>query len=63
MAKFIYIAEPTSGKNSKDIKIPKENGLFEIIKEVIPNQTIIETLDLKSISYLEKNRSFKKLEN
>jgi hypothetical protein len=63
MAKFIFIAEPTSGKNTKDIKIPKGNGSFEIIKDVIPNETVIDVSDVKSINFLEKNKSFKKIEN
>lgn len=62
MAKFIYIAEPTSGKNSKDIKIPLSDGKFQTIKDVIPNDTLIETQDLRSINFLEKNKSFKKIE-
>jgi hypothetical protein len=62
MAKFIYIAEPTSGKNSKDIKVPLNDGRFQTIKEVIPNETVIETQDIKSIIFLENNRSFKKIE-
>lgn len=63
MAKFIYIAEPTSGKNSKDIKIPLNDGKFQTIKDVIPNETVLETMDIKSINFLEKNRSFKKIED
>lgn len=63
MAKFIYIAEPTSGKNSKDIKIPLNDGKFQIIKDVVPNVTILETIDIKSINFLDKNRSFKKIED
>jgi hypothetical protein len=58
VAKFVYIGEPTAGKTTKDIKLPKENGSFDIIQEVIPNVTEIVTEDDKSIDFLNKNKKF-----
>jgi hypothetical protein len=58
MKKYLYTGMPTFNKNSKDIKIPKSNGSFLLIKDVIPNQTVIEIDDLKSIEFCEKNLFF-----
>lgn len=63
MADFKYIGDPTSGKNSKDIKLPLSNNTFIIIKEVVPNETVISTIDDKSISFMEKNKNFIKIKD
>jgi hypothetical protein len=63
MSEYKYVGDPTSGKNSKDIKLPLSNGTFVIIKEVIPNETVITTDDSKSISFMQKNKNFIKIKD
>lgn len=62
MKKFIYTGMPTFNKTTKDIKIPKNDGSFILIKDVIPNQTVIELEDLRSIEFCNKNLFFQEVE-
>jgi hypothetical protein len=58
MATFRYSGEPTSGKTTKDIKVPKADGSFEVFAAVEPNVTDIVTTDATSISFLQSNSNF-----
>lgn len=58
MKKYIYTGMPTFNKATKDIKIPKNDGSFILIENVIPNQTVIELEDERSIEFCNKNLFF-----
>ena len=62
MVNFIYIGQPTAGKNTRDIKLPLNNGSFNIVDNVEPNVTVIETVDDKSIEFMRKGKSFQEQE-
>ena len=51
MAKFIYKGRPTAGKNTKDVKIPSAQG-WTIYNDVIPNETEINTTDVKEVNFM-----------
>jgi hypothetical protein len=61
MKKFIYTGMPTFNKNFKDIKIPKSDGSFILVKNVIPNETVIELEDARSIEFCSNNLFFSEI--
>lgn len=58
MVKFFYIGQPTAGSNTKDIKLPCDDGTFVILENVEPGVTIITVSNTSCIDYMEKNPNF-----
>ena len=61
MANYLYTGLPTYGSSTKDIKIPKSDGSFDIFDNVQPNITQITVTDSKSIEYCDKSPTFQKV--
>jgi hypothetical protein len=53
MASFKYIGLQTKENGTIDVKVPKLNKTWQTFTGVIPNTTVIDVTDAKSIAALE----------